>query len=145
MTISVLPELPAERRLEAPLMRFLATSGRIRHDTLIVHEFPWNGRRVDIVTRTVSGITSAYELKIGNVSRAIEQATYNALSFDKSWIVVAREVSPRNLDHCSKFGVGVLVVDESGVRIQLSGRPSRGGNTEAKRRLALKLSHRRFR
>ena len=145
MTISVLPELPAERRLEAPLMRFLATSGRIRHDTLIVHEFPWNGRRIDIVTRTVTGITSAYELKIGNVGRAIEQATYNALTFDKSWIVVAREVTPRNLDICTRFGVGILVVDDSGVRIQLSARCSSGGNASSKRRLALKLSHRRFR
>lgn len=144
MTISVLPELPAERRLEAPLMRFLATSGRIRHDTLIIHEFPWNGRRIDIVTRTVTGITSAYELKIDNVGRVIEQATYNALSFDRSWIVVPREISRRNLELCSRFGVGVLVVADDGVRIQLSARSSRGGNPDAKRRLALKLSDRRF-
>lgn len=143
MTLSTLPQSPAERRLEIPLLRYLAATGRIRPDTLIVHEFPWNGRRVDIVTRTAAGIISAFELKIGNVSRAIEQAAYNTLSFDKSWIVVDREVSARSIELCTGLGVGLLVVSENGVRIQLGARGLRI-DPRLKHRLALKLSHRRF-
>ena len=144
MTISVIRELPAERRLEAPLLRLLANVGRIRYDTVIVHEFPWNGRRIDIVTRTITGVNSAYELKIGNVSRAIEQATYNTLSFDRSWIVVDRDVSAASSELCAKLGIGIIVVSEGGSRIQLSAR-SLHTNPETKRRVTFKLAHRRFR
>ena len=144
MTVSAISRSPSERSMEAPLLRFLAATGRIRHDTLIIHEFPWNGRRVDIVTRTTTGIISAYELKIGNVGRAIEQAAYNALSFDKSWIVVDRDVSAKNIELCSTLGVGIIVVEGIDARIQLAARAVRV-NQESKRRLALKLSDRRFR
>jgi hypothetical protein len=143
MTLSALPQLPAERRLEIPLLRYLAATGRIRPDTFIVHEFPWNGRRVDIVTRTVTGIISSFELKIGNVSRAIEQAAYNTVSFDKSWIVVDREISTRNSQWCADLGIGVIVVAENRVRIQASARRLQI-DPPLKRRLALKLTHRRF-
>jgi hypothetical protein len=143
MTLSALPQLPAERRLEIPLLRYLAATGRIRPDTLIVHEFPWNGRRVDIVTRTMTGIISSFELKIGNVSRAIEQAAYNTVSFDKSWIVVDREISTRNSQWCADLGIGVIVVAGNRVRIQASARRLQI-DPPLKRRLALKLTHRRF-
>ena len=144
MTIAAIRDLPAERRLEAPLLRFLASVGRIRHDTAIVHEFPWNGRRIDIVTRTVTGVISAYELKIGNVSRAIEQATYNTLSFDRSWIVVDREVRASSGELCVTLGIGIIIVDENG-RANAADARSLHTNPETKRRLTLKLAHRRFR
>jgi hypothetical protein len=143
VTISTLPPLPAERCLEPPLLRFLAATGRIRYDTAIIHEFPWNGRRIDIATRTITGINSAYELKIGNVGRAIEQATYNTLSFDRSWIVVNRDVSANNSELSARLGIGVIVVGDNKVRIQLNARPSRI-SPQTKRRLAQKLSHSRF-
>src|ERR1700722_19667896 len=41
-----------ERCLQVPLLSYLESCRWVRHDTLIVHELPWHGRHVDMVTRT---------------------------------------------------------------------------------------------
>ena len=99
-----------EARLLPGLFDFLRTSGRLRADTIVVEELPWHGRRVDMVTLTRSGVLSSYELKLNNFGRVLEQATYNQLSFDRSWIVVGRQPNELNLALAERFRIGVIVI-----------------------------------
>lgn len=113
-----LDQVSGERVLERPLLDFLHSLRKVRQDSIIVHELPWNGRRVDIATLTATGITSAYELKLANHSRVVEQAFYNSMSFDLSWVVVDRDLSRANFDSCAAAGIGIITVDER-VRVSL--------------------------
>lgn len=110
--------MTGERTLEVPLVRFLMASSRVRHDSVVVHELAWNGRHVDISTLTNSGVLSAYELKMGNTGRAIEQAIYNSMSFDRSWIVMDRKVTPSNENLCALHRIGIIIVSEHRTYIQ---------------------------
>lgn len=111
MVASSMPAFPGgELRLLPNLVDYLVKSGRIREGTVVAHELSWRGRRVDLATLTASGSLSAYELKIGNVGRVLEQAIYNAHSFDRSWVVVDRIPSARQITLAYEHGIGVLVV-----------------------------------
>jgi hypothetical protein len=99
-----------EGRLRPPLLRFLAHRRWIRPDSVIVDELPWHGRRVDMVTMTRSGILASYELKIGSFGRVLEQAIYNRLSFDRSYLVVAATPRPDNLAEAARHGTGIILV-----------------------------------
>src|SRR4051794_35326726 len=101
-----------ERSMLPGLLSMLRSSGRVRTDTEIVMELPWNGRRIDLATLTRCGRTSAYELKLGNFPRVLEQAIYNRLSFDRSWIVVDTAPTRKNLDFAISQGIGVIVVKD---------------------------------
>lgn len=103
-------ESSGELRLREPLLMLLERRRWIRPDTLIIDELPWHGRRVDLVTRTRSGIIVSYELKIGSFSRALEQAIYNRLSFDRSYMVVASMPRPENREMAAFHNVGIILI-----------------------------------
>lgn len=110
-------ESSGEARLEIPLMEWLQRSRRVRSDTVILREFPWFGRRVDLVTLTCSGIATAYELKLNNTKRAIHQAGYNKLVFDRSYVVTLSHPTPMNLKHAHDSGVGFIVLTNNTMRL----------------------------
>ena len=108
-----------ERRLQAPLLSYLEGRGWIRHDTLIVHELSWHGRHVDMVTRTRGGSLTSYEFKLGSFSRVLEQAIYNRLSFDRSYVVVASMPRHQNLELSERYNVGIIIVGPISTRCLL--------------------------
>lgn len=99
-----------ESRMAVPLIIWMNKLRWLRHDSIIVREFPVNGRRVDLVTMTRSSVISSFELKLKGFSRALEQASYNKRVFDRSWVVLGNVPRPANLDEAIRFGVGVIVV-----------------------------------
>ncbi len=92
------------------LMRWLVVTGRLRSQTLVAHEVPWLGRRVDLALLTAGGVTSAFELKIGRLQRVLEQAAYNQASFHRSWVVTGNQPKTDGLRWARDLGVGLLVV-----------------------------------
>ena len=99
-----------ERVLLSPLIAWLNKRGRIRADTVFVEELPWFGRRVDVATLTATRRATAYELKLGDNRRAIEQAAYNALSFDRSFVVTATMPTRELIELATDHAVGVIVI-----------------------------------
>ena len=91
-------------------MDWLVARRRIRGDTIIASELFWFGRRVDLVTLTISGVLTAYELKLRNNKRAVQQASYNRLSFDRSYVVTASKPKAEITNHAKQAGVGVIVM-----------------------------------
>ena len=133
---------PGERALLAPLITWLRTSGRVRDDTVLVEEMPWFGRRVDLATLTRTRRTTAYELKLADNRRAIEQAAYNALSFDRSYVVTGTMPSPEITQLARDHGVGVIVITSRTAGPVFMVAPSHGsvGGT-VRRRLLSTLRH----
>jgi len=129
--------LKGEMRLLPGLMDFLWSTRRLRPGALLVEELAWHGRRVDLATLTSSGVISAYELKLGNFGRALEQATYNRLSFDRSWIVVGETPNESNLALAVRHHIGVIVATER-VRIVVPA-PLYQCEAELRRRLTGKI------
>lgn len=105
-----------EQEMMQPLIDWLRRTRRAPRGTEIRFELPWRGRRVDLAVLTRSGSLSAFELKYGGFSRVLEQAIYNRLAFDRSWIVVRARPKPENLADAVAHGIGVLqVTDEARV------------------------------
>src|SRR5438128_7516393 len=75
-----------EGRMLRPLLAWLNGTRRITPDTHVALELSWFGRRVDVATLTRSRRAVAYELKLGSLGRALEQAVYNRISFDRSYV-----------------------------------------------------------
>ena len=106
-----------EARLEKPLLDWLERKRRVRFNTIILREFPWFGRRIDLVTLTCSGTATAYELKLNNNKRAIQQAGYNKLVFDRSYVVTLSEPTIENLKHAREVGVGFIVFHDDTMKV----------------------------
>ena len=104
--------MTSEKDLKQPLIDWLRRTGRIREDTIIVHELPWQGRRIDLVTLTRSGSVTAYELKLNGSKRALLQALYNSASFDRSYVVTASEPGEKNMAVARSVTVGVIVISK---------------------------------
>lgn len=102
-----------ESRMMPPLVEWLRSMRWLRADSVIMRELPVNGRRVDLVTMTKSGVMSAFELKLSGFGRVLEQAIYNRQTFDRSWIVVGNHPRQSNVDQAQRFGVGIIVVTGS--------------------------------
>ena len=85
-----MPEAMGEAHMEQPLLEWLERMGRIRPGTIVMRELFWFGRRIDLVTLTRSGRATAYELKLRHNKRAVQQASYNRLAFDRR----------RNVERC---------------------------------------------
>lgn len=85
--------------------------------SLIIRELPVNGRRVDLAVMTRSGKFASFELKIGGFARVLEQASYNQLSFDESWVIVRSLPRDENLASAREFGIGVIVFNAEIPRI----------------------------
>lgn len=105
-----------EKRLLLPLLRWLVNSRRINADTRIALELPWLGRRIDLATLTSTRRAAAYELKLGSLGRALEQATYNRSAFDRSYVVTSSMPRPENLALAATHGIGVIVVQDQTIR-----------------------------
>ncbi len=120
-----------EARMLPDLVRWLRLTRRIRGDSLLVQEMPLNGRRVDLAVMTRSGALSAFELKLGGFGRVLEQAAYNRLSFDRSWIVIESQPRSENIAAAREFGIGVIVVRGSKPAILV--RPGHAGPDPALR------------
>lgn len=103
-------ETLGEARMMPQLVGWLRRSRWVRDDSILVRELPVNGRRADLATLTRSGMASAFELKLGGFSRALEQASYNRHAFDRSWLVLGGTPRASNLDEAQRFGIGVIVV-----------------------------------
>lgn len=101
--------MTGESRMLPGLIAWLKNPGRTDEDALFVQEFPINARRVDLAVMIGSGQLSSFELKLGGFARVLEQAAYNQLSFDKSWIVVGSTPRAENLAAAREFGIGVIV------------------------------------
>lgn len=128
-----------ESRMMPDLVNWLKRSRWVREDSIIVREFPINGRRADLVTMTRSGIISTFELKLGGFGRALEQAAYNRLSVDRSWMVLGSRPRASSVAEAEKFGIGIIAID--GGQLMVLCRPgSPGFDPESKRRVGARLS-----
>jgi len=99
---------------------WLERTGRIRQATHLIYELPWLGRRVDLALINSRGTTTAFELKIGNIQRALEQATYNRSSFDRSWVVTGNHPRKDAIVWAEQLGVGILFVRGGKTKVMLS-------------------------
>jgi hypothetical protein len=108
-----------ESRLMSPLIDWLIRSRRVNLETRIAFELPWLGRRVDLATLTTTRRAAAYELKLGGLGRALEQAAYNRLAFDRSYVVTASTPRAENLALAEEHCIGIIVVQHAGVRCLL--------------------------
>ncbi|WP_222127564.1 hypothetical protein, partial [Brevibacterium casei] len=59
----IFPKNKEEERLLNPFINYLVRTNRINSKTIVRHELPWNGRRIDLATLSQSLSTTAYELK----------------------------------------------------------------------------------
>ena len=104
-----------EKQLQAPLLRWLRETRRLRAGAEVFEEMSWFGRKVDLVTVSRSRRVVAYELKLNSFRRAVEQAAYNRISFDRAYVVTAAHPTAANLELAVEAGVGVLVITLQGV------------------------------
>jgi hypothetical protein len=116
----------------------LARTRRIHPDTQVAFELPWFGRRIDLATLTRSRRTSAYELKLTGLNRALEQASYNRLAFDRSYVVTPSIPRSRNVELAKEHGIGLIVVRDDHV-LQFLDSPLDRGEPELRARLLMKL------
>ena len=100
--------------MERPLLEWLKARRWLREDTIVSRELPWMGRRVDLAILTRSGRTTAYELKIRDNRRAIQQAAYNKLAFDRSYVVTESEPMQINKTLAQEVGVGFILLRRDG-------------------------------
>lgn len=107
-----------EAALLSPLVKALRQRRLIRQDSLLVQEFPWLGRFVDLAVLTRSGVTLAFELKLSKTKNVLNQAALNGVTFDRSYVVVATRPTEMNLARASDLGIGVLLVDPLRVTAQ---------------------------
>lgn len=127
-----------EQRMMPRLLAMLRRSGRLRPGAVLATELPWHGRRVDLATLSASDVLSAYELKLGSFGRVMEQAVYNQLSFDRSWMVVGAIPGPSNLELARRHRIGVISVTSSFARILIPA-PSERNDPVLRRRLVIKM------
>jgi hypothetical protein len=102
-----------------PLLACLADRRRIRSDSVVVTEMPWFGRHIDLSTLTSSGRSAAYELKVANTRRAVEQATWNRLAFERSYVVTTTMPRACMESLVVASGLGLIVLDGDRVKVWL--------------------------
>jgi hypothetical protein len=104
-----------ENALLPALIGWLIATGRLRSQTSLAYEVPWLGRRVDVALVTGRGVVTAFELKIGSLQRALEQAAYNRSTFHRSWVVTINKPRAEGLRWAVELGVGLLVVRDGAI------------------------------
>jgi hypothetical protein len=130
-----------ESKLLRPLLDWLQRRGRIGVDARIAAELPWFGRRVDVATMTRTLRTAAYELKLGGLGRAMEQASYNRVAFDRSYIVTGAVPRQKNITLAGDHGIGIIVVRDDAV-VEILRSPHQRPTPELRKRLLLSLRER---
>ena len=108
-----------EEDMLVPLESWLRRTRRIRNDTLLIREFPWMGRRVDLATLTTSGSSTAYELKLYKNLDAMDQAVKNSMAFDRSYIVTATRPLCKNLEMAAQLGIGVMTLSDGCITVEV--------------------------
>lgn len=106
-----------ERHLLEPLVAWLARSRRVGCRSILVDELFWSGRQVDLVTLSSTNRTTAYELKLNGTKRALEQAAYNRLVFDRAYVVTVAKPKPESLRVAAQAGVGVILITHHGASV----------------------------
>jgi hypothetical protein len=99
-----------EAAMMPALLKWLVQTGRLRDQTRVAQEVPWLGRRVDLALLNSKGTTTAFELKIGRIQRAIEQAAYNRATFHRSWVVTGNRPRQQAIAWARELGIGLLLV-----------------------------------
>jgi hypothetical protein len=127
-----------EARMLRPLLEWLTQTRRITGDTHIALELAWFGRHIDLATLTRTRRTVAYELKLGSLGRALEQASYNRLAFDRSYVVTESIPKEDNLALAADAGIGLIVVRAGKVRCLLES-PMQRPTPELRGRLLAQL------
>lgn len=97
-----------EESMYEPLYGWLRETGRVDNSTLVVRDVPWLGNWIDLSILSAEGVATAYECKLSKTLDVIEQASKNAFSYHRSWIVIAVRPRQRNLDLATQCRVGVL-------------------------------------
>ncbi len=108
-----------EQKMLRPLLSWLNETRRVMPDTHVALELSWFGRRIDLATLTRTGRTVAYELKLASVGRALEQAAYNRIAFDRSYVVTESMPRPDNVALAAESGVGLILVRSGEIRCLL--------------------------
>lgn len=129
-----------ESEMFEPFWCWLLRVGRVRSGSVFVRELPWLGRRVDLATLTASGSLTAYEFKVDNNLRAIEQASYNAHAFHRSYVVTMTVPSSQNLEIAVMRGVGVIALSstDEGVRTICRAQPQASSGASGRLRDAIR-------
>lgn len=130
--------LKGEARLLRPLVQWLRERRRVNTDTHIALELAWLGRHIDVATLTRSRRTVAYELKLASLGRALEQASYNRLAFDRSYVVTESFPRRANIQLAAAYGIGLIVIRGGDVRLVL-GSPIQRPVPELRARLLSQL------
>jgi hypothetical protein len=136
--ISQAHSLNGEARLLEPLLTWLMRTRRINSDSRVLVELPWFGRRIDLATITSTRRTTAYELKLTGLRRALEQASYNRLAFDRSYVVTGSNPRAENIELAAAHGIGIIVVRGDTVQMILRS-PSSRSTSELRARLLEQL------
>ncbi|MEY2424371.1 MAG: hypothetical protein QOI95_4438 [Acidimicrobiaceae bacterium] len=108
-----------EHELSPHLVNWLVSTKRVRVDSLVVRELPWFGRRIDLAVLTKSLRTAAYELKLSNHARAIEQAGFNRLAFDRSYVASPFMPSKRVLELAEQHALGFVLLNSTSSKVLL--------------------------
>jgi hypothetical protein len=127
-----------ERMLLEPLLAWLRSTRRINPETRVAVELPWFGRRVDLATLTKTRRTAAYELKLGGLRRALEQASYNRVAFNRSYVVTGSLPRRENMELAAEHGIGIIVIRGGLVR-EILDSPSARTMPELRSRLLRQL------
>jgi hypothetical protein len=91
-----------------------------------------------MATRAPGGSITSYEFKLGSFGRVLEQAIYNRLSFDRSYVVVAAMPRRQNFQLAEHYSVGIILVEQLQVRCVLRS-PARRAEPALRARLDAKL------
>lgn len=118
-------EETGEAAMLPTLLTWLVRTGRLRDQTRVAQEVPWLGRRVDLALLNSKGITTAFELKVGRIQRAIEQAAYNRASFHRSWVVTGNRPKHDAVGWARQLGIGLIFIrDEQVTRLVMPATPA---------------------
>jgi len=88
----------------------------------LVREFDYTSGRTDLLTLTVSDKVVAFEAKLSNWRKAMDQAWRNTSFADKVFVVLPRECARPAIQHQTEFeeaGVGLCVFDGKGIEVAI--------------------------
>ena len=86
----------------------------------LVREFDYSSGRTDLLALTVTNQVAAFEAKLTNWRKAMNQAWRNTSFANEVYVVLPRECSRPALQHRAEFedaGVGLCLIDEHGVDV----------------------------
>lgn len=107
-----------EKELFPPLKKYLKELGYT-----VYCEVPNHYRSVDVVA-VKDNVHVAIELKVAFNAAVVRQASSNRFFFHRSYVGVPAKVRllGKTMEWCRRFGVGVFLINESGVRMELEAR-----------------------